>query len=169
MKATSARGLARSGGRAERLMRSKAEVEGKRQRRSDTNQIFARPWRMLLAARAEAKFWTPNYNVPGGYGSGDRGLTSTHAREANNTRVKPFADLIPLPVQRVVISFLPVFVEVLINNAPLTKGGRSSPALLPSCRLPPVAPRKASCKKAQKLPWVSPRRSLCFNKPLKLS
>jgi hypothetical protein len=28
-------------------------------RRSDTNQIFARPWRMLLAARAEAKFWTP--------------------------------------------------------------------------------------------------------------
>jgi hypothetical protein len=59
MKATSARGLARSRGRAERLMRSAAVTEGKRQRRSDTNQIFAKPWRLLLAARAEAKFWTP--------------------------------------------------------------------------------------------------------------
>ena len=61
MKATSARDLARSGGRAERLMRSAAITEGKRQRRSDTNQIFAKPGRLLLAARAEAKFWTPYY------------------------------------------------------------------------------------------------------------
>jgi len=68
IKATSARGLARSGGRAERLMRSAAVTEGKRQRRSDTNQIFARPWRSLLAARAEAKFWTPYKNAPGGSG-----------------------------------------------------------------------------------------------------
>ena len=62
MKATSARGLARSEGRAERFMRSAAVTEGKRQRRSGTNQIFARPWRMLLAARAKAKFWTPYKN-----------------------------------------------------------------------------------------------------------
>jgi hypothetical protein len=40
-------------------MRSKAETQGKRQRWSGTNQISARPWRLLLAARAEAKFWTP--------------------------------------------------------------------------------------------------------------
>ena len=65
MKATSARGLARSEGRAERFMRSAAVTEGKRQRRSGTNQIFARPWRMLLAARAKAKFWTPYKNAPG--------------------------------------------------------------------------------------------------------
>jgi hypothetical protein len=46
-------------------MRSKAVTEGKRQRRSDTNQIFAKPWRLLLAARAEAKFWTPYKYAPG--------------------------------------------------------------------------------------------------------
>jgi hypothetical protein len=73
MKATSACGLARSGSRAARFMQSAAVTEGKRQRRSDTNQIFARPRRMLLAARAEAKFWTPYKNAPGEYGSGDKG------------------------------------------------------------------------------------------------
>jgi len=49
MKATSARGLARSGGRAQRLMRSKTVTKGKRQRRSDTNQIFAKHWRLLFS------------------------------------------------------------------------------------------------------------------------
>ncbi len=39
---------------------------------------------------------------------------------------------------------------------------RQASALLPSCRLPLVAARKAISIKAQKLPWASPRRSLCF-------
>ncbi|OPL10049.1 MAG: hypothetical protein AVO34_12390 [Firmicutes bacterium ML8_F2] len=57
--------MTRSGNSAERLMCSTAEREGKRLCLSDTNQIFAKPWRLLLAARAEAKFWTPykaNFN-----------------------------------------------------------------------------------------------------------